>query len=364
MEDIFNYGALSIASNVSGGVPMNKEYILNKISTYLNTQRQLSDQDFEKLFGKLTRRQQFKVVDILIEADIDLIDNFADASTPNFTQNSFKPDILLSGNSGLTRLTNEQLCVIFQQGNKAALDALIKKNSGLIRSRALKYSGRYNHKLDYEDLYQYGLLGLIKAAQRFDIKMDTRLSTYSIFWIDQAILRSIADYGFTVRIPVHYFDLVKYIMGLFSRNPGLTRKQIAERAYEEKGITYDKFVELMVAIENIMSLASLNRFVDDNQDSELVEFIEDEFVPTVEDQVEKKFLKGAISIALDSLNEREKTVIELRFGLNGGKGATLEQVGKKFKVTRERIRQIEQKALRRLRHPSRFRNLKDFYLEG
>ena len=349
---------------VMGAYGVNKEYILGKVSPYLTAQRQLREQDFNQLFAILSRKQQYQVVDILIEAGIDLTheDVAIPASVELDLRGSEKLAPLFDARK-LAKLTNEQLCVLFQQGNEIALDVLILKNTKLVWSRALRFSGRYKHKLDDEDLYQDGLLGFIQAVSRFDVKMDNKLTTYAIYWIDQKISRSIADNGFTIRLPVHYFELANYVMRLFFHNPGLSRSQIAEIAAEEKGLTPTQFAQIMVTIENIMSLTSLNTFIGVEQDSELGDFIEDYSVPTVEEQVETILLKEAITTALITLTDRERRILELRFGLHGRR-KTLEQVGVKFGVTRERIRQIESKALRKLRHPSRSKILRDYFKGG
>ncbi|HZH68570.1 MAG TPA: sigma-70 family RNA polymerase sigma factor, partial [Chitinophagales bacterium] len=193
---------------------------------------------------------------------------------------------------------------------------------------------------------------------------DARLTTYSIYWIDQSISRNIADFGFTIRLPVHYFEQANYVMRLFIKNPELSRDQIAEIAMEERDVSPSEFARLMNTIETIMSLASLNSFVGDQQDSELVEFIEDDTAPSVEDEVDLILLRKAISLALDTLKSREQLVISLRFGLRDGRRLTLEQIGKILGVTRERVRQIEQKAFRKLKHPSRSKDLQEFYYQG
>jgi len=335
---------------------MNKEYILSKIKPYLNSKNMLPEENFEKLFSRLTKTQQYEIINILIKAEIEIdydgvsiITSNQTVSAPTYSLNNVKMD----------KLTNEQLCVIYQQGNKVALEALIIKNTKLVWSRVLKYNRRYNHKLDEEDLVQYGTIGLIKAAERFDLKKEAKFTTYSIWWIDQNILRSIADYGFTVRLPVHYFEQVNSLTRILSQNPNLSKQQIFESVYKDR-ISREKFEELLMITENIMSLASLNSYVGEDEESELGNFIVDSFMPTVEEQVEQKILKETITIALETLKEREKDILEQRFGLVDGIDKTLEQIGDKYDVTRERIRQIEAKALRKLRHPSRSKKLKDF----
>lgn len=335
---------------------MNKEYILSKIRPYLNSKDMLGEDDFDKLFSKLVKSQQYDIIKILIEANIEIdYDNVSielskSITRPaNVTPNTFKID----------KLTNEQLCKIYQQGNGQALEALISKNSRLVWSRVFKYGRRYNHKLDDEDLVQYGNIGLMKAAERFELIKEAKFTTYAIWWIDQQILRSIADFGFTIRIPVHYFEQVNSIMRILSEYPDYTKQQIFEFV-KEKGIDRAKFEEILMMKENIMSLASLNAYVGEEEESELGDFKIDDTSPSVEEQVEYNILKETISLALGTLTAKEQSVIEQRFGLKDGIDRTLEQVGIGYGVTRERIRQIEAKALRKLRHSSTSKLLKNF----
>lgn len=335
---------------------MNKGYIANRIKPYLNSKGMLGEDDFNELFSMFSKQQQYEVINILIESDIEI-------DYDDIRINNPKSELKLENTSPYTakidKLSNEQLCVIYQQGNKSALDVLVNRNKKLVWSRVIKYSRRYKHKLDDEDLVQYGLIGLIKAADRFDLKKETKFTTYSIWWIDQQIRRSIADYGFTVRLPVHYFEQINKLIRVLAQNPGCSKQQIFE-LIKESGTNRDKFEEILMIIENIMSLASLNAFVGEDGESELGDFKIDDTSPSVEEQVEYNLLKETLDSVLSTLNYREKDVIELRFGLKDGIARTLEQVGIKYKVTRERIRQIEAKALRKLRHPSRSKRLKDF----
>lgn len=335
---------------------MNKEYILTKIKPYLNSKGMLAEGDFDKLFYRLTKTQQYDIINILIEANIEIdyesVSVEIPKAAPKATTNSLNMP-------RIDKLTNEQLCVIYQQGSELALEALIKKNTKLVWSRALKYGRKYKHKLDDEDLVQYGTMGLMIAAKRFDVKKEAKFTTYAIWWIDQYILRSIADYGFTIRIPVHYFDKINYLMRILSQNPGCSKDEIFE-LISEKGIDREKYEELLMITENIMSLTSLNAYVGEDEDSELGDFKIDVITPSVEEQVEYNMLKETIALVLDTLIPREQDIIEQRFGIKDGVDKTLEQVGVQYGVTRERIRQIEAKALRKLRHPSRSKKLKNF----
>lgn len=335
---------------------MNKDYIMNKIKPYLSTQGMLCENDFNALFSMLTKQQQYEIINILIEMNIDI----------NYNNLNSQEVIKSKSNEGafdyqvkLKNISNEQLCVIYQQGNKLALDAIVGNNIKLVWSRVKKYSGRYKHKLDEEDLVQYGIIGLIEAVKKFDLNREAKFITYAVWWIDQKILRSIADYGFTVRLPVHYFEQVNKMLRILRQNPNATKQEIFNLVKDE-GMNRERFEEIFMIIENIMSLTSLNTLVGEGEDTELGDLKVDDLSPTVEEEVEYMQLKEIINSVLDSLTERQKDVIELRFGLKDGIEMTLEEVGIKYNLTRERIRQIEVKALKRLRNSSRINNLSDF----
>lgn len=335
---------------------MNKEYILNKLKPYLNNKGMLLEEDFDRLFSRLSKPIQYDLINILIEANIEIDYDKTSAEIPIVTVPLFNISQIASK---IDKLTNEQLCVIFQNGTKLALEALVKNNTKLVWSRVLKYSRRYNHKLEDEDLVQYGTIGLIKAAEKFDLKKEAKFTTYAIWWIDQHILRSIADYGFTVRIPVHYFEQINLLMKIIIQNPGYSKVQIFELV-NERGVSREKFEEMLMIKENIMSLSSLNSYVGEDEESELGDLYVEDLSPSVEEQVEFTMLSETLDLVLETLTQREKDIIEQRFGLKDGVEKTLEQVGVKYNVTRERIRQIEAKAFRKLRHPSRSQKLKSF----
>lgn len=334
---------------------MNREYILNKIKPYLNSNNILSEDDFNTLFSTLSKSQQYKIINILIEENIEIDYDYVVIETPKIIQ---RPASVTPDTSKMGKLSNEQLCVIYQQGNQIALEILVIKNTKLVWSRVIKYAKRYKHKLDEEDIAQYGTMGLIKAAEKFELSKETKFTTYAIWWIDQHILRGIVDYGFTIRIPVHMFEQMNRLLRVFAQNPGFTKQEIFELA-KEGGMSREKFEELLMIIDNVISLTSLNSLIGEDEDSELGNFYVDHESPSVEEQVEYTLSKEAIAEVLTTLPIREQDVIEQRFGLKDGIVRTLEQVGIKYNVTRERIRQIEAKALRKLKHPSRSKALKN-----
>ncbi|HHY81851.1 MAG TPA: sigma-70 family RNA polymerase sigma factor [Clostridiales bacterium] len=334
---------------------MNENYIIQKIKPYLNDQGMLGEEDFDRIFSMLNRRQQYKVIDILIAHNIEIdYENRSISKKSKFEEN---PNFANKVN--LNKLTNEQLCVMYQKGYRQALDALIIKNENLVWSRVKIHGRSFRHKLDDDDLFQYGVIGMMIAAKKFDTIKESKFTTYAIWWIDQQILRSIADYGFTIRLPVHAFDSLIKIMRVFRENPDCSKDQIYEKV-KEYGFSRSKFESLLNIAHNILSITSLNTYVGEDEDSELSNFVKDDISQSIEEQIEQKELKHIVKELLNTITPKEQKVLKLRYGIEDNRQRTLEEVGKEFNVTRERIRQIEARALRKLRHPSRSKLLKDF----
>ena len=287
-------------------------------------------------------------------------DELADLSVPDSVSIDDPVRMYLKEIGKVPLLSGQEEADLAQKMSDGDLDAkhrLAEANLRLVVSIAKRYVGR---GMLFLDLIQEGNLGLIKAVEKFDYTKGYKFSTYATWWIRQAITRAIADQARTIRIPVHMVETInKFIRVTRQLVQELGRDPLPEEVAKELNMPIDKVGEIMKIAQEPVSLETP---IGEEEDSSLQDFIQDNETPAPQDAATFRLLKEQLVDVLGTLTPREEKVLRLRFGLDNGRARTLEEVGKEFNVTRERIRQIEAKALRKLRHPSRSKKLKD-YLE-
>ena len=307
-------------------------------------------EDMEMVFNAL-QNENVKVEETIEEDDIALdkiIDSSVDDSVKIYLKDIGKVPLL-------TADQEIELAKRMEEGDEEAKHILSEANLRLVVSIAKRYVGR---GMQFLDLIQEGNLGLMKAVEKFDYTKGFKFSTYATWWIRQAITRAIADQARTIRIPVHMVETInKQVRATRQLLQKLGREPSAEEIAAYLGCSVERVREIQKIAQDPVSLETP---IGEEEDSHLGDFIEDHTSQSPSEVAEGNMLKEQLINVLDSLTPREEKVLRLRYGIDDGKPRTLEEVGKEFNVTRERIRQIEAKALRKLRHPTRSKRLKDF----
>ena len=359
---------------------MDKKTIIKEIAELGKTKGQLTNKDILDAIGEIDfdPEQLEKLYDLLESMGVEIVednddlqfDDLAlevtsavdgdvyDGDTVDVVAIDDPVKVYLKEIGRVPLLTTEEeidLAIRIKDGDVAAKQRLSEANLRLVVSIAKRYLGR---GMQFLDLIQEGNLGLIKAVEKFDYTKGFKFSTYATWWIRQAITRAIADQARTIRIPVHMVETINKVKKISSQLLHQNgHEPTADEIAAELDMSVDKVREIMRVAQEPVSLETP---IGEEEDSHLGDFIPDDDAPAPADAASHTLLREQLMEVLDTLTPREEKVLRLRFGLVDGKSRTLEEVGREFNVTRERIRQIEAKALRKLRHPSRSKKLKDF----
>lgn len=318
---------------------------MDEFYEYLNEQgvEVIGESDDDPTMQQLSKEEEFDLNDLSVPLGIKIND-----PVRMYLKEIGRVD-LLSASEEI------ELAKKIEEGDEYAKKRLAEANLRLVVSIAKRYVGR---GMLFLDLIQEGNMGLIKAVEKFDFRKGFKFSTYATWWIRQAITRAIADQARTIRIPVHMVETINKLIRVQRQLlQDLGREPTPEEIAKDMDLTPDKVREILKIAQEPVSLETP---IGEEDDSHLGDFIEDQEATSPSDHAAYELLKEQLEDVLDTLTDREENVLRLRFGLDDGRTRTLEEVGKVFGVTRERIRQIEAKALRKLRHPSRSKRLKDF----
>lgn len=322
---------------------------LEKLRDYLDTS-DLSEEELIELVDAMTDEQKEEILDIISEEDDEDFDDDDDliGSAKKGVNTSLAP-IRRKDMMKLSDLNNEEIVEQFQLGNQNALSALVEKNQGLVRSRASYFFRSHGNDLDLEDLVQSGMLGMIRAAEKFDLTLGYKFTTYAYKWIDKAIRKAINKEGHTIRIPAGKYLKLNKLKQILKANPEASDEEIY-RILENEGINKKQADDLFLINRNQVNSTSLNINLDseDSTGDELMDMVGDESTP-VDMVILEKDMENFLMQALDQLTEREKQIIIYRYGLDNEKPKTLEQIGSIYDLSRERIRQIENQALGKLK---------------
>lgn len=260
-------------------------------------------------------------------------------------------------------ISNEQLCSLYQKGEKQALDFLWIKNEALVKSIVNRYSNKYKTILDSEDLEQSCFISFKRAVEKFDSTKEVKFSTYVVWWLKQIIFRTLSDTGTLIRIPVHRWEEIIKVKMYINKYSSYSLKEIINIINQNEGYDETKIEYLITLSKNILNPDSLDILIGEDEGSNYYEILVDSLQVTVEEKIIERNMKEQVNICLDCLTEKERDVIKKRFGFFNDKIYTLEEIGREYGVTREWIRQIEEKAIKKLRKKGYAKRLNSF-LEG
>lgn len=328
-------------------IDFNDEEVFEKFKDFFD-EDDIDEKQAQKIYKGLTEDEKEEFEQFLEDEELEEDEEEED-------RKKIKNSIVARQRSDIIRLsdlTNEQIVEQFQEGNQNALGALVDKNQGLVRSRASYFYRSHGNDLELEDLVQSGMLGMIRAAEKFDLTLGYKFTTYAYKWIDKAIRKAINKEGHTIRIPAGKYLKLNKLKQILKANPEASEEELY-KILKQEGIDKKQADDLFLINRNQVNSTSLNINLDseDSTGDELMDMVGDDSIP-VDDQILKKDMEDFLMKALDQLSDREKQIIIYRYGLDNEKPKTLEEIGTIYNLSRERIRQIENQALGKLKQYS------------
>lgn len=330
-------------------INFNDEEIFEKFKDFFD-EDDIDEKEAQKIYKGLTEDEKEEFDQFLEDEELE-----EDEDKDEEGRKKIKNSLVARQRSDIIRLsdlTNEQIVEQFQEGNQNALGALVDKNQGLVRSRASYFYRSHGNDLELEDLVQSGMLGMIRAAEKFDLTLGYKFTTYAYKWIDKAIRKAINKEGHTIRIPAGKYLKLNKLKQILKANPEASEEELY-KILKQEGIDKKQADDLFLINRNQVNSTSLNINLDseDSTGDELMDMVGDDSIP-VDDQILKKDMEDFLMKALDQLSDREKQIIIYRYGLDNEKPKTLEEIGTIYSLSRERIRQIENQALGKLKQYS------------
>ena len=327
-------------------IDFNDEEVFEKFKDFFD-EDDIDEKQAQKIYKGLTEDEKEEFEQFLEDEELEIEEEEDRKKIRNSIVARQRSDIIR-----LSDLTNEQIVEQFQEGNQNALGALVDKNQGLVRSRASYFYRSHGNDLELEDLVQSGMLGMIRAAEKFDLTLGYKFTTYAYKWIDKAIRKAINKEGHTIRIPAGKYLKLNKLKQILKANPEASEEELY-KILKQEGIDKKQADDLFLINRNQVNSTSLNINLDseDSTGDELMDMVGDDSIP-VDDQILKKDMEDFLMKALDQLSDREKQIIIYRYGLDNEKPKTLEEIGTIYNLSRERIRQIENQALGKLKQYS------------